>query len=802
VKLYPDNAAEKVGFDVIRARLEDLVRGRLGADRLAGMRASADGGWIRAELARVDELRRAFQFDDPVPLDHLLDVREVLRRLAPEGAFAPAEDLLAVRLAVANMRRLKGYVEQRREKYPALYGVVEHQTAAPEVEAAVEGAIDDEGHVRDEASPELRSIRRQIIRLQAQVRETLNRELRSAIGAGYATEEQPTIRGGRMVIPVRAEARRKVSGVVQDTSATGQTVYIEPSACIEANNDLRAAEFEEQREVERILRRLSDVVRRHLEPVRQGVRMLAMFDLLQAKARLALELNAEPPVVEDAPVIDVRGGRNPVLLVHFRRQKEGGAAEREVVPLDLRLGDDTFTLVVTGPNAGGKTVAMKTVGLFALMTSLGLPIPARPDSRIGVFDRLMVDIGDEQSMEDDLSTFSSHLANLRYMLANATDASLVLIDEAGTGTDPAEGGALAQALLEELTSRGVRTIATTHHGTLKAFAHETEHVENGSMQFDEKQLSPTYRFLAGIPGSSYAFDIAGRIGLPAPLLGRARSLVGRQKVSLEALIATFQQRAADLDEQLTRARREAGELERRRAEYAERLERLRAERDRIRQDALTEAARIVDEANARVERTIREIREAEAERELTKKAREQLESFGAQVKSRRETAVRREKPRKPQKPSVPDSIRVGDQVVLDDGGAAAEVIEIQGKHAVVAQGSVRMRTRLDRLRKVGGPRKREVRVRMPAGTGAASLQARTHLDVRGHRVDEALPEVMRFVDEAIAAGLDSAEILHGTGTGALRAAIREHLSERTEVVEFSDAPWDQGGPGVTRLLLQ
>ncbi len=824
MKLHPPSTEEKLGFDVIRDRLDTLTRSSLGQDRLAGMRPFGSIPPLRAELERVWELQQALRFDDPVPLQHVLDLRDVLRRAAPAEAYLAPEDLVAVRLVLMTVRRLQAYVRARREKYPALAEAVGRITPLPGLEERIAGVVDDEGRVRDDASPELRRLRRLIVQRQAALRETLMRELREAIGRGYATEEQPTIRSGRMVIPVRAEAKRKIEGFVQDVSATGQTVYIEPASVLSLNNEVRELEAEERREVERILRAVTAALREHLAPMRDNLRVLAQFDLLQAKATLANQLDAVVPHLNDEGRIDIRQGRHPVLQLYVQRWNEEhpDADPRRVVPLDLSLGIDYHTLVVTGPNAGGKTVAMKTVGLLTLMLAYGIPVPVDPASRLSLFDRLIVDIGDEQSMEEDLSTFSSHVANLRYMLQHADARTLLLIDEAGTGTDPAEGGALAQAVLEALTRVGARTIATTHHGSLKAFAHETEGVENGSMEFDQATLSPTYRFRAGIPGSSYAFEIAERVGLPRAILDRARALVGGAQVRLEDLIAALEERAQALEARLQEAEVLRRQAEHEKATYAGRLRKLENERDAIRAQALQEAERIVREANARVERTIREIKEAQAEKEATRAARERLERFRASLGARREQdeqrrrveqARARRSPRTPRPASAEGApgpaaghgpIREGDQVVLDDGTAAAEVLEIEGDDALVALGSMKMRVKLGRLRKVGGPRKQQVTVRQTASSGAGltAFRARTRVDLRGQRVEEALAEVTHLIDDALASNLDRVEILHGKGTGALRQAIHEYLATRPEVASFEEAPWDQGGPGVTYVTLR
>ena len=818
MKVFPPAVEEKLGFDVLRARLDTLMLSRLGQERLAHMRLSNNLSRLRTELERVAELQDAFRFDDSVPLDNVLDIRDVIRRAAPEGAYLGPDDLVAVRLVLGTLRKTKQYFESRVEKYPKLVEAVSGITPLQGVEKRISEVVDDDGRVRDNASPELFRLRKLIIRRQAQLRDRLMGALRQAIGLGYATEEQPTFRNGRMVIPIRAEAKRKVQGFVQDTSATGQTVYIEPAECLDLNNEVRELEADEIREIERILRAITALVRENIEAIKEGVKILMQFDLLQAKAHLANQLNAVVPVLNEEGIIDIVQGRNPVLSLYFRRNRELGQDVRNVVPLDLQLGIDYHTLVITGPNAGGKTVAMKTVGLFALMLAFGLPLPVDEKSRFSLFDRLLVDIGDEQSLEEDLSTFSSHIANLKYMLKHANDRTLILIDEAGTGTDPAEGGAIAQAVLERLTTQRARTIATTHHGTLKVFAHEKAGVENGSMEFDQTTLSPTYRYKPGIPGSSYAFDIAQRMGLREQILKRARSLVGKQKTALEELIVTFEARTQEAEirrHEAEKARKEAEEVRR---SYQERFEKLEKERDRIQQAALMEAESIVERANAAVERTIREIKEAQAEKEATKAVRADLNLFKKEVAKRRaraerqkaKRAVRKDLSRKNQLEAADASnvisspIQIGDQVVLDDGSASAEVVEMDSHEVVVAFESMRIRVSRDRLTKVGGPRKQKVTVRqfeLAGETNVSSLGIQSTVDLRGQRVDEALQAVTRLIDEALAANLSSVEILHGKGTGALREAIHVYLAGRRDVKHFEDAPWNQGGAGVTIVTL-
>jgi DNA mismatch repair protein MutS2 len=796
MEVFPSTAPERLGFDLVLDRIARHLQSETGRDRFSKLQPLSNRERLLAELERVSEVQRMLRFDDPAPFEPVPDVRLSLRAAAPAEAYVDPIQLLEIASVLSIARRMRSYLNRRKSDYQALSSLADRLPDLSSVEESISRAIEHDGRIRDNASPELARLRATIQQREAQLRETLNRELRAAIGSGYATEDQPTIRQGRMVIPIRAEARRKIQGFVQDTSSTGQTVYIEPAACLDLNNEIRELTSAERREIERILRHLTAGIRGHLPAIRDGIDALSVLDVLYAKARFSNLIESVIPTLNQNGFVDVRSARNPVLELLFRENREQG--ERAVVPLDLQLGADFRTLVITGPNAGGKTVAMKTIGLFALMIAHGLPIPVDERSSFPVFQRLMADIGDDQSMEDDLSTFSSHVAHLKRMVKEADEHALVLIDEAGTGTDPDEGGALAQAVLEALTARGARTIATTHHGTLKAFAREQDGVENGSMEFDRTNLSPTYRFLPGRPGSSYAFEIAERSGLDSRLLARARELVGAQKSGLEDLIADFERKTQDLSIQLTEAQEERERARRERQIIEDRLRKLSNERDEIRKKALDEARKIVGEANARVERTIREIREAEAEREATKLARERLDSFRESVESRRRPTSSQPAPRK-QPGAV---ISVGDQVVVDEGTTTAEVVELQGNDALIAQGSMKLRVKQSRLTRVAGKRKQEVRVRQTSTAALPAESARARIDLRGMRVDEALSEVDRFVDDALRTGLKRLEIVHGKGTGALREAVRDRLSSMPEVASFDEAPYNEGGAGVTYVFME
>ena len=855
VLLTPPDADSRLGFDAVRERLLSLARTPYGGDRLAGLAPSADAEVVRGRLARAGEMAGLVRSGDGPPVREVDRIEAVLRRVQPKDAAADGDDLRAVAHVLATARGLHDYHHRRRETAPALWDVAARIAVLKSLEDRIGRAIGDDGAVRDDASPELARISRELAGMRGRLRSTVLAALREAAAQGHATEDQPTIRGGRAVIPVRAEARRKVAGFVHDVSASGQTVYVEPAAALDLNNEIRETEMERGREVQRILQALSGHVRHHRRDIERTVDAVGHLDALAAVGRLSARLDALVPEVGEGGPLRLVRARHPVLALRVAEAEgpargagevreaaplrsadvhpahgdgadgDGADGDRQpsetsaravpdsVVPLDLALGDDAWTLVITGPNAGGKSVAMKTVGLLSLMAAHGLPVPADPGTRIPLFSQVFVDLGDQQSIQDDLSTFTSHLTNVRHMLERADDRSLCLVDEAGTGTDPAEGGALAQSLLSRLTKRRALTVVTTHIGALKAFAHDTPGVENGSMAFDRAELQPTYQFRPGVPGSSYAFEIADRVGLPGPVVRDARQIVGEGKGTLEDLIAEFETRSADAARLGAEAQDKLRQAERTQRDYEQRLERLRADADNRRAQALAEADKILAEANAAVENTVREIKEAEAETEATKQARQKLDEARERVR-RRKTKVegrqtRRQVSAKPPTPTASGPISPGDHVRLDADGPTGEVLEVDGGEAILALGALTSRVKLKRLTKVSGPIKRgKTAVRTPGrarpGESRSSVvsDARVRVDLRGARVDEALSEVQRFVDQAVVGGVPSVEILHGKGTGALRQAIHEQLAARPDVAAFADAPPDRGGHGVTVVELR
>ena len=801
--------ARKLGLDVVLDRLKEHLVGEHSADHLEASLTLSSGEEVREALAAVSEMQDCLSFDDPFSLGEIPDIEPILGQLGPAGLALEGSDLLTMGRLARSGEELARYFTDRRDTLPRLARVFGHvdgsQDDIPRLPwREIESAIDEKGEVQDGASPELNRIRKGLASARSQARQAALDALKKASADGYATDEQPTVRGGRLVIPVRVEAKRKVSGFVHDVSASGQTVYIEPAASLESNNRVRELELEDIRECHAIRVRLSEPFR-HAKPyLRSMVASLTRIDILRAKARLAQDLDATVPEVGDEGRIQIKQARNPELSLVFRRDGSG----RTVVPFDLDLGATHTMVVISGPNAGGKSVTMKAVGLMAMMVSMGMPIPVAEGSRFDLFDGVNVDIGDEQSMSDDLSTYTSHLRNISRILERSGANSLVLIDEAGTGTDPEAGGATAQAILEALHERSVRTLVTTHYGPLKLFAHDTPGVLNASMTFDQDALEPTYGFQPGIPGSSYAREIAARSGIPEPIIRRATELVDSGQANAEALIQDLMARNTALEEALTEAESTRKALQQKKKALEERLEGIQEERDRIRGEALASADRIMKEANRAVEKTIREIKESAADPERTKEARKKLEQSKQKVKqaaekTEKQQATRKKKKRRrqPAPEQVSGPITVGDQVRMEDGQATGEVLELKGSQAVVVFGSMQMKTRLDRLIKVGGKAKQQVRVRHSAtASGALNVHSvSTRLDIRGRRADEALSEIVPFVDRALAAGVSRVEVVHGKGTGALRSVLHDFLATVDGVRHFKEAPIMEGGAGVTHV---
>lgn len=772
----------------------------LAEEWLADLQPSSDESQVNFRLGKTRELMALIGAGEAPPLGEMMDIRKALNRARPQGSILDTTSVLEVGLLIRAARRVRQFMLQRDERCPVWAGIAMNIQVLKHLEDDIFATLTDAGTVKDDASSTLLQIRKSLNSRRNDLRSTLAKVLRQANKDGYLSEQEPTIRGGRMLLAIKAEHKRKVSGFVHDSSATGQTVYLEPVEALHINNDIRQLESEEYREIERIMGVLTAKIREVSDEIRRNASVLAELDLSMAIARLSLSYDGVIP-----QLTYVRGGskgsihlieaRNPHLLLKSMEQ----STSETVVPLNLQLDPDESCLIITGPNAGGKSVALKTLGLLTLMVQCGYAVPLREGSIIPVFDALYVDMGDEQSIDNDLSTFSSRLAWMRETLAGANEGSLVLIDEAGTGTDPEEGVALYQSLLEELISRKCRTIVTTHHGNLKVFAHNHPNTVNASMEFDQKTLSPTYRFRKGHPGSSYAFEIAQRMGVSDLVLKRSRELLGDTRNRLEYLIAELErmgQEAASTRNEMEKQLRDAQKLVN---DYEQKHETLTRQRDQIREKALLEAKAIMNGANARVEDAVRRIMEGKASKKDIKQIRKELEDERKQVDSGLQDIQKEREPKVLKSPPA-----VGDTVKLSDGHSTGELVELDGKRAIVMVNGLRLKTSYKNLVKVQSTPKKpqKVTVTLVGSSDDDGLirKASPSLDIRGKRGEEAISELTYYLDKAMSTGLNQVEIIHGKGDGILRKLVHNYLSTRKEVKEYALAPWEQGGPGCTLVF--
>lgn len=781
------NACNKLEFEIIRQRIIRYASSQPGIDHLMKMGISNSLQLIQHELACVSQLKRLIELEDEVPLAGIYPVAESVQKAGIEGTVLQPKELLHIGSTLRAGRILKSFLSRNGETAQAIWEIAEPLYTDKILEFNIDRAIDEGGAVRATASKELQSIRRSITEKYDQLERRLVAVLKNVSDQGFTQDEIITTREGRMVIPVKAEHKNRVHGFIHSASASGATVFIEPSETLDLNNEIRNLQFQEQREVERILRDLTIQIGSVHEQIKSNLMILARLDALHAKAKYSIEIIGIEPTVVSSGAVKLASARHPILL-----QAHGRAG---TIPLDIELGASYNTLIISGPNAGGKSVAMKTVGLLTLMAQAGLHIPAGEQSVIRCFEEIEVDIGDEQSIENDLSTFSSHLINLKRIDETADANTLVLIDEVGAGTDPAEGGAIAASLLESLTRRGTLTIATTHHSALKVFAHNTPGVENGAMEFDQETLTPTYKFRSGIPGSSYALEMAQRLGMQAAILSRSREFMGDKQVRLEQLIAELESSAQRYRNELETVTEERSHLQRLIADYEAKLSVQAKELKELKRKAVAEAEDIVKNANAVIERSIREIRERSAEKGAVKQARVEVEQIKKTIHE-----VRSELP-------LDDHVHegqplsVGNFASLHGGNEPGEIISISadGKSAVVVFGSLKMKVAVKDL----VPSKRKA---MPMRSSASIQQDKPtevlrDIDLRGMTGEEAIPLVDKFLDTAMLAGLHRVDIIHGKGTGALRKRITDFLSGHPKVKSFRLGEWNEGGTGATVVEL-
>jgi len=782
--------SEKLEFDKILRYTEKLCLSEMGRARLnqAGPILSLTA--LSLELRKVAELKRLIESGEELPIPSLPDTRELYKKLAIEENFLQPKELLQVAASLRTAAQLKKFIFNRRETYPNLNLLTENLWMEKSLQYEINRVVDEFGEVRSSASDALAFIRSSLEQKRMTLRRKMESLMRRYAEAGMLMEESITIRNGRMVLGFRVEHKYQVPGFIHDFSQSGQTVFIEPSETLMLSNEIRDLEIQELREIERILREVAKSLRQHLEHLLNNQEILCEFDALYAKARFAIETRSVMPELSEQKSLRLVEAYHPWLLLTHKK------LGKPTVPLSLELGDEHRALVITGPNAGGKSVALKTIGLLSYMLQFGFLVPCSETSRFTLFDNIFVEIGDEQSIENDLSTFSSHLQNLKNILDNATSESLVLIDEICSGTDPEEGAAIATAILESLITRRALTVVTTHQGMLKAYAHRREGAINGSMQFDASELRPTYQFQMGLPGSSFALEMARRMGFAPHILENAQRFMGENKHVLEDLIAKLSFELQAVRSQKAELEREQAELKRLTESYQQKLRALEQEKKELRRQSLQDAKRLLAQANQVIEKVIKDIKQSQADSETVKQARKELE------KARKELAAEEASLNASQSSeTLPDAtLRIGDKVKLLDTQSVGEILEIDREDAVVSFGSFRMKTQLRNLQKISKKEAREAErkeQKASAATTSAIKEVPTRLDLRGLMGDEAILRVEKFIDESISHGLHKVDLIHGKGTGALRKRIAEYLKSDKRIKSFRLGNWDEGGTGVT-----
>ena len=818
---YPLNFEQKTGFDKIRFLVSDKCLSPLGKERVADMYFLTDYKTIGDKLEQVDEFVRIQQEEEDFPANYFFDVRYSLKRIRPEGTWLDERELFDLKRSLQTIHDIVRFfrpAEEEEIKYPALTALAGDILVFPQLIGKIDAILDKFGKIKDSASPELQTIRREITVTMSNISRSLQSILRSAQSEGVVDKDvTPTMRDGRLMIPVAPAFKRKIKGIVHDESATGKTVFIEPEVVVEANNRIRELEGEEKREIIRILTEFTNLIRPLAPDILQSYEFLADIDFIRAKALFALEVGGIRPIVEDTQQVDWVKAVHPLLYLSLKRQ------HKEVVPLDITLTPEKRLLIISGPNAGGKSVCLKTVGLLQYMMQCGLLVPMHERSRMGIFENLFIDIGDEQSIENDLSTYSSHLTNMKFFVKNCNEKTILLIDEFGSGTEPQIGGAIAEALLHRFNERNSYGVITTHYQNLKHFAEETPGVVNGAMLYDRHLMQPLFKLAIGNPGSSFAIEIARKIGLPEDVIAEASEKVGQDYINMDKYLQDIVRDKRYWESKRQNIRQREKRLEEVIARYEKDLNEVNSQRKEIVKEAKAEAAQILSEANAKIENTIREIKEAQAEKERTKQARADLQEFKERIGDKQEEddriarkmaklKERSERKKQKQKTSVlfnRDVIEVGDNVRLKGQTTPGTVLEVQEKDAVVAFGMIKSTVKLDRLEKVSkGQIKKDIQKSTFISEQTSDqmhekrLRFKQEIDVRGMRGDEALQTVTYFIDDAIQVGAQQVRILHGTGSGILRQLIREYLRSVPGVRDFHDEHVQFGGAGITVVELE
>src|ERR1051326_2062422 len=768
------NSFIKLEFDKVKRHIHRYALSDLGREHLENLTPSSDPKEIKYRLSLVTEMKQILEGDEYPPLENIFDLRIPLHRASIEDYVLPSEDLHRIALVLDTSRKIQSYFARRGDVYVLLHSLVYDIHVEKILQYNINQAIDDDAKVRDSASKELSVVRRQIREKRDSLKKSLESILKSVDGKDWIQEEIITTRDGRMVLPVKVEHKNHLPGFIHSSSASGATVFIEPTVTLELNNEIRSLEFQEQREIEKILRDLTRQVREVKDHLFRNIQILGELDFIHSRSKYSIEvLGIEPSITRDGR-LKLRDAYHPILLGKHKRA--------DVQPLNMDLDSAIHTLVITGPNAGGKSVAMKTAGLLSILMQAGCHVPVSPESEMRIFSEIFVDMGDEQSIENDLSSFSSHLKNLKLIIEHATTSSLVLIDEIGSGTDPIEGSSLAAAILERLTGIGCLTIVTTHHGSLKAFAFESPHIENGAMEFDQETLSPTYRFRAGIPGSSYAIEMAQRMKLPEDIIERSQQLKGSQAMKLEDLIVDLEKRSQELKLKLDEVNSEKEQLRSSMELHRNKVTVLESEVKRVKARAADEARTILEQANSVVEKAVREIKEKSADRKVIQSAKDEIRTLKENVQIMHDELSEGDI-------AAPAHFNVGDRVQLKNGDSQGVIAsKLDETTFLVLIGGMKVKIRREDLVPIAhhdeGPRRSSFSIE------STPAEVKSEVDLRGMFGDEAISAVEKVLDNAIVQGLHRIDIIHGKGTGALRKKVTEFLKNNRAIKSYRLGEWN------------
>lgn len=816
--IYPKNFENKIGFDTIRSLLKEHCISTMGSEHVDQMEYSIEINEIRLHLDQVHQLQSAILYDDSIPAQDFYDIRPILSRIRLDGTFIELDELAELRSVIAIIIQLYVYFRVKNEdgKYGAIWDLCKDLILEKELLESINKIIDPKGQLKDNASEELRRIRREIIKISGEADRKIKKILQSAKTEGLVKEDaEMTIRNGRLCIPVPAPFKRKLQGFIHDESATGQTVFIEPTDVFDANNELRDLLNAERREIIRILTELSNLIRMAIPNLHIGIEFLGVFDFIRAKALFANRIKGVLPHIHEEQIIEWHQAIHPLLYLNFQN------SQKKVEPLNIKMDRGSRILIISGPNAGGKSVCLKTVGLLQYMMQCGLLVPMQEISEMGIFTSFFINMGDEQSIDNDLSTYSSHLSNIKTMLEHLDSSSLFLIDEFGSGTEPTLGGAMAEAILDHIYDTDCFGIITTHYGNLKVFSESHPQASNGAMLFDTNALKPLFILKQGKPGSSFTYEIARQIGLPETIINNAISKSGTSQIDYERLLEEVELEKLEWDKKLKMVSQTDEKLAELIDLYSVKFKEFEKQRKEILQKAKNQAIAIVDSANQVIEKTIREIKEVKAESSKTKEIRSQVHHLKKELEQEI-SSIEKEEDLKPIVPITANKskqqtiikedapIKVGDSVFITDIQTVGEVTKINGNEVTLSFNSISLKTSIQKIVKISKKEARNAQrtgVSKLDGTRIGEImnekvsQFNPLIDIRGKRADESIQLIESFIDESVLLNIHQIKILHGKGDGILRKVIRQYLSKRKEVLHFDDEMIELGGAGITVVEL-